>query len=68
MATEPHELDAPKALCLLIILFVTIEMLVSRFAVVDLWRPSGGSPNRPGFFQSHRAFTTSRTIGFEYLS
>ena len=31
MATESHELDAPKALCLLIILFVIIEMLVSQF-------------------------------------
>ena len=31
MATESSELDAPKALCFLIILFVIIEMLVSQF-------------------------------------
>ena len=31
MATESDSLNAPKALCLLIILFVIIEMLVSRF-------------------------------------
>ena len=32
MATESHELDAPKALCFLIVLFLIVEMLVNQFA------------------------------------
>jgi hypothetical protein len=32
MATESSELDAPKALCFLIVLFLIIEMLASQFA------------------------------------
>ena len=32
MATESDSLNAPKVLCLLIILFVIIEMLASQFS------------------------------------
>jgi hypothetical protein len=31
MATEPDQLAAPKVLCLLVILFVVIQFLASRF-------------------------------------